>query len=372
MASNQTVPLTSSLRKAYFKASKITRDSYKTWLRTETDDIEVKLTKAIGTGVFAKTSFSYYVILLGSKCLNKDEPDVEKIIEELYRSNLTKVNHGIFAEIQGESRTDAERALRNPVNKVKVATQLAEIFNDDPSLWNKIRLEWMFTDSSASRTSSTGQFIPDILVYDCSFLISEYIKHGSGVGLSLKDYIDLTSILFNYCDPVPSLGRNIDQQRIFAQANTFTKDTLAHKLVSPPDLAQPIPRGAICGCNADHVCIINEIMYTFDWVNHELVNRKPKEFRTWIHYCDYPGDDHTIHYLTQKDREDLRKYIQESQKYFCVGEKIRYGGGGRSRGGDTSGSGAGGSGAGGSTGGSRVVDNEGFEMITRRKGKGKK
>lgn len=271
-------------------------------------------------GQFTKTDYSSF--LLGTRCLDTHDPNKEKIIEELYASNFIKVQHGIFATLAAELKVGEQEETSvyiHKTNQMKVAEELALLFNKNPRLRDQVRLEWMEHLSYTPHTE-TGEFIACYLCHECEFLISEYLKHGPGVGLSIAEYIDFTSILFNHCNPVESLGE-IDEKKHFAKKNPFSKESLSSQLVSPPDLKQPIPKQVVCECNAGHYCMLIEVRYKFEWQKGNLVNRAPNEVFTRIDHCEKPDEEHKIYYLTQRDRKSLKKCIEEEKRDVAAGKK---------------------------------------------------
>lgn len=197
--------------------------------KQSSEDIDIKRSKARSMRDFAHTSIDYSVILLGSICLNSK---TETIITDLYNRRITKVQHGAFActPLEWVSRSAEENNINEMQvsNEVKVAQQLEMFFNRRPNAREEVRLQWMKIVFYAPHTL-TGKFLAVHLLKECEFLIKKYIKHGPSLGLSVEEYVDLTSALFNHYNPVESLG-NIEQEHSYALSNPFTKQSLGSKL----------------------------------------------------------------------------------------------------------------------------------------------
>lgn len=251
------VVLPPSVRNLYEHTSNFDRTN-QSWTKQSSEDIDIKLSKARSMRAFAHTSIDYSVILMGSICLNIKNVNTKTIITDLYNRRITKVQHGAFActPLEWVSRSAEENNINEMQvsNEVKVAQQLEMFFNRRPNAREEVRLQWMKIVSYDPHTL-TGKFLVVHLLKECEFLIKKYIKHGPSLGLSVEEYVDLTSALFNHCNPVESLG-NIEQEHSYALSNSFTKQSLGSKLISPVDPDQPIPRQVICQCNGNHVCIM--------------------------------------------------------------------------------------------------------------------
>ncbi|KAK1358252.1 hypothetical protein POM88_051508 [Heracleum sosnowskyi] len=210
-------------------------------------------------------------------------------------------------------------------------------------LREQVRKEWMEHQSYEPHTEAGDKFLACYLYHECSFLIKEYLKHGPEVGLSVAEYIDLTSILFKHCNPVECLDHQIDQKKSFALKHPFTKAELSSKLISPPDPDQPIPREVICECTAGHYCMLIEVRYKFLWKHGKLVNRAVKRVRTRIESCEIPDNAHNIYYFTEKDRLSYKQCLEDEGKIDVV-DKIK----------------------------KIVIDKDGFVTVTKGKGMGRK
>ncbi|KAL8158225.1 hypothetical protein AgCh_002787 [Apium graveolens] len=87
-----------------------------------------------------------YCRFTGTRCLHTHDPNKEKIIVELYASNFTKVQHGVFATLAAELK-GGEQEERNVYihkeNQMTVVEELALLFNKNSRLRDQVRLEWM-------------------------------------------------------------------------------------------------------------------------------------------------------------------------------------------------------------------------------------
>ena len=160
------VPLSESLKALYSSALTKSKASRSKWTRENFTEIDIKVANAKRDGQFAKTDFEYSSFLLGTRCLDTHDPNKEKIIEELYASNFTKVQHGVSQRFNTEylqlwlpnSRLENKKKQVFIFIKRKVAEELALLFNKNPRLRDQVRLEWMEHLSYTPHTE-TGEFI---------------------------------------------------------------------------------------------------------------------------------------------------------------------------------------------------------------------
>ncbi|KAK1397345.1 hypothetical protein POM88_007208 [Heracleum sosnowskyi] len=337
------VPLSDSLNSLYLSASRNVLNEKVDWDPEKMSDIHTHVDYAKQQGRFASTDFEYSVFLLGTRCLDENNPQKETIIKEVYACKLNKVQHAVFGRNVGGNEEVVADVDVYKRNQLKVADDLAVLFTGKPMLREQVRKEWMEHLSYEPHTEAGDKFLACYLYHECSFLIKEYLKHGPEVGLSVAEYIDLTSILFKHCNPVECLDHQIDQKKSFALKHPFTKAELSSKLISPPDPDQPIPREVICECTAGHYCMLIEVRYKFLWKHGKLVNRAVKRVRTRIESCEIPDNAHNIYYFTEKDRLSYKQCLEDEGKIDVV-DKIK----------------------------KIVIDKDGFVTVTKGKGRGRK
>ncbi|KAL6538826.1 hypothetical protein OROMI_025152 [Orobanche minor] len=319
------VKLSEKLQKCYQEA-KAERSSLDDWgQKYVTDgyvDIEKRVEAGKRGGFFAATALVYSVFLLGSLRISSLDPNVEKTVQTLYRNGFTKVQHGIFADINRALETSGDESDRS-----KVAEELATLFNknEKKNLRSRTRMQWMEFNKNEGLPHHNGKYLSQCIEEECEFFIGEYIKHGPSLGLSVEEYLELTSILYEHCNP--NFG-NINQTGNYAFLtekcasskptlnNTFTQQTLSNRLLSVPGPDQQIPFKAIFNCNNTHdLSILTEIRYKFSWRNDKLVGHEPVVVDCRVDNCRSEGSDHSYSYLTQRDRATLKNAITKNPLY---------------------------------------------------------
>lgn len=220
----------------------------------------------------------------------------------------------------------------NYENREKIAKDLADLFTERPDIRSRIRKQWLEWKTDGLPHDGCKYFC-ECLVDECEFFISEYLKHSPSLGLTVEEYIDFTSTLYEHCQP--NFGK-IDETANFAFItpknslsklnldHIFTKDTLTENLLSLPKpdeetltaKDQQFPCKAISRCNKLHnLCILTEIRYIFRWVKGELFSYKPTAVNFRTNYCENRQSNHLYSYLTHKDRISLINAIKNDSSY---------------------------------------------------------
>ncbi|KAL8106867.1 hypothetical protein AgCh_023604 [Apium graveolens] len=286
-------------------------------------DIEARIRNGKKKGFFAAAEIVYSVFLLGSMNLSPRNFNADKLVAELYARGFSKVQHGVFVTID----RDQPKGDNSFIQQVKVAKELAILFNKSPDLRARIRSQWLEHRSNGLPHRGT-EYLAGQLIDECKFLISEYIKHAPSLGLTVEEYLDFTSTLYNQCNP--NFG-DINQKKNYAFIkpehsfaklsldNTFTKETLYTRLISVPPPNQHIPNQVISQCNKSHdICILTEVRYSFKWEkekNNVYLVRSDPSIGYRLDFCRHEGNDHVFSYLSEQDRIDLQSAISQNPSY---------------------------------------------------------